>query len=187
MERSVGIFVGSLRAESINLALARALVRHAPEGLSFEWISIGDLPHYNADLEVDPPATVKALRKTVRALDALLVVTPEYNRSIPGVLKNAIDWASRPFAENSLARKPGGVIGSSPGPIGGAAAQQHLRNILTPLQVYLMGQPEAYIHFTPGAIDADGNVATDALQAILVRYMERYAEWIRRFERAGAD
>ena len=79
------------------------------------------------------------------------------------------------------------MIGSSPGPIGGAAAQQHLRNILTPLQVYLMGQPEAYIHFTPGAIDADGNVATEALQAILVRYMERYAEWIRRFERAGAD
>lgn len=187
MDRTIGVLVGSLRAESINLALARALVKHAPEGLTFEWVPIGHLPHYNADLEVDPPPPVRALRKSIRALDALLVVTPEYNRSVPGVLKNAIDWASRPFAENSLARKPGGVIGASPGPIGSATAQQHLRNILTPLQVYLMGQPEAYIHFTPGAIDAEGNVATEALQAILVRYMERYAEWIRRFDKAGLD
>src|ERR687884_441926 len=139
----VGYFVGSLSQSSINRVLAKALIRLAPDDLEFTEIPIGNLPLYNRDLDADYPPEATALKEAIAASDAVLFVTPEYNRSIPGALKNAIDWASRPYGQNSFTRKPSAMIGTSPGKIGTAVGQQHLRSILGYCNSPQMNSPEA--------------------------------------------
>jgi chromate reductase, NAD(P)H dehydrogenase (quinone) len=165
---TVGYFVGSLSSKSINRKLAQALVRVAPEGLEMREISYAELPLYNHDYDADYPPVARAFKEAIQTVDAVLFVTPEYNRSIPGALKNAIDWASRPYGQNSFTRKPSAVIGASPGKIGTAVGQQHLRSILGFCNSPQMTAIEAYIQFSPGLIDDEGNV-TDASTAEFLR------------------
>lgn len=174
----VGYFVGSLASTSINRKLADALIKLAPAGLEFEEIPIKDLPLYSSDYDGDFPAEAKALKDAVSRSHAILFVTPEYNRSIPGGLKNAIDWASRPWGANSFARKPTAVIGTSPGSIGTAVAQQSLRSVLSFLNAPQMNSPEAYITFTPDLIDAVGNVTNPSTEAFLRQFMEEFHDFI---------
>jgi chromate reductase len=177
-QRKIAVFVGSLRSESINRRLALALGRLAPSTLTFEHIRIDDLPLYNQDHDASPAETSRRLKREVEAADALLFVTPEYNRSIPGVLKNAIDIASRPYGKNSFAGKAAGVIGASVGTMGTALAQQHLRNVMAYLDVSVMGQPEAFIAFTDGLIDPAGEVTVDSTRQFLQGWITRYAAWV---------
>jgi chromate reductase, NAD(P)H dehydrogenase (quinone) len=160
----VGYIVGSLATASVNRKLAQALVRLAPAELEFVEIPIKDLPLYSYDYDAHYPAAGRALKHALASVDAVLFVTPEYNRSIPGGLKNAIDWASRPRGQNSFAGKPSAVIGASPGKLGTALAQQGLRAVLGYLNSPQMNTPEAYIHLTPGLVTDDGHV-TDASTA----------------------
>jgi NAD(P)H-dependent FMN reductase len=173
----VGYIVGSLATASINRKLARALIRLAPPDLELVEIPIKDLPLYSYDYDADFPAEGRALKDAIAAVDAVLFVTPEYNRSIPGGLKNAIDWASRPWGDNSFARKPSAVIGASPGRIGTAVAQQDLRSVLGYCNSPQMGTPEAYIQFAPGLITDAGEV-TDASTA---RFLRHFLEEFRAF------
>ena len=167
----VGYFVGSLATASINRLLAKALVRLAPPELQLVEISFRDLPLYSYDYDADFPPAAKAFKHAIADADAVLFVTPEYNRSIPGGLKNAIDWASRPWGQNSFARKPSAVIGTSPGAIGTAIAQQQLRSVLSFCNSPQMNAPEAYIQFKPGLITPDGQVTNDATAEFLRKYM----------------
>jgi len=168
---TVGYMVGSLARRSINRKLARALTRVAPPELVLHEIPIGDLPLYSYDYDADYPPAGRTLKNAIDAVDAVLFVTPEYNRSIPGALKNAIDWGSRPWGKNSFARKPSGVIGTSPGKIGTAVGQQHLRSILAFCNSPLMNAIEAYIQFTPDLITDDGEVTNDGTREFLSAYM----------------
>ena len=168
---SVGYFVGSLAKDSINRKLARALVRLAPEQLVMTEITFGDLPLYSYDYDDDYPPQAKRLKDGIAAVDAVLFVTPEYNRSIPGGLKNAIDWASRPWGKNSFTRKPSAVIGTSPGKIGTAVAQTHLRSIMAFCNSPLMNSIEAYIHFERGLITDEGEVTNDSTAEFLRAFM----------------
>lgn len=181
---NIAVLVGSLRKESFNRRLARAVERLAPTDISFKHLRIDDLPLYNQDFDKDYPAVCQQLKEQIKAADALLFVTPEYNRSIPGVLKNAIDIASRPYGTNAFAGKPGAVIGISVGATGTALAQQHLRNVLAYLDVPLLGQPEVFIKFTEGLIDGDGNVSADDTRKFLQNFVDRYVAWIRKNARA---
>jgi len=183
--RRIAVLVGSLRSQSINRRLALALERLAPHH-SFRPIAIDTIPLYNQDREADPPAEVVRLKQTIEACDALLFVTPEYNRSIPGVLKNAIDTASRPYGKNSFAGKPAGVIGTSSGAVGTALAQQHLRNILAYLDVPTMGQPEAFIQYSDGLIDDSGQVTKEATAKFLQTWVDKYLAWIEHIVTRGA-
>src|SRR5690349_11477197 len=167
---TVGYFVGSLARASINRKLALALTRLAPPELALREIPIGDLPLYSYDYDADYPPPARALKEHIAAVDAILFVTPEYNRSIPGGLKNAIDWASRPWGQNSFTRKPSGVIGTSPGAIGTAIAQQQLRSVLGFCNSPQMNAPEAYIQFKPGLIDDDGQVTDSSTAEFLRNY-----------------
>ncbi|MFO1314333.1 MAG: NADPH-dependent FMN reductase [Burkholderiales bacterium] len=167
----VGYLVGSLAKGSINRLLARALVRLAPPELRLTEIAFGDLPLYSYDYDADFPPAARAFKRALADADAVLFVTPEYNRSIPGGLKNAIDWASRPWGKNSFARKPSAVIGTSPGAIGTAVAQQQLRSVLSFCNSPQMNAPEAYIQFKPGLITEDGQVTNDATAEFLRNYM----------------
>ena len=176
----VGYFVGSLSSTSINRLLAKALVRLAPAELEMSEIPIKDLPLYSSDFDANYPPLGKALKDNIAASDAVLFVTPEYNRSIPGGLKNAIDWASRPWGTNSFARKPSATIGTSPGAIGTAVAQQHLRSLLSFCNSPQMNVIEAYIQFTPGLITADGEVTTESTQTFLRNYMKEFHAFITR-------
>lgn len=176
----VAVLVGSLREASINRRLARAVTRLAPQDFKFEQIQIGQLPLYNQDFDADYPAAGRQLKQQIEAADALLIVTPEYNRSIPGVLKNAIDVASRPWGTNSFAGKPGAVIGASIGAVGSALAQQHVRNVLAYLDVATLAQPEVFVHFKDDAlIDADGNISSAGTQEFLQGFVDRYVAWVR--------
>jgi chromate reductase len=177
---SVGYFVGSLSSTSINRLLAKALVRLAPPELALTEIPIKDLPLYSPDFDADYPPVARALKQSIADVDGVLFVTPEYNRSIPGGLKNAIDWASRPWGKNSFARKPSGVIGTSPGAIGTAVAQQSVRGVLCYCNSPLMNQVEAYIQFKPGLITADGEVTDEATQEFLRNYMMELHAFIAR-------
>ena len=177
----VGYLVGSLAKASINRLLAKALVRLAPPQLQLHEISFKDLPLYSYDYDADYPPVAKAFKQAIAESDAILFVTPEYNRSIPGGLKNAIDWASRPWGTNSFARKPSGVIGTSPGSIGTAVAQSHLRGVLCFCNSPLMNNVEAYIQFKPGLITADGEVTNDATAEFLRNYMTQFEGFIERF------
>ena len=167
----VGYLVGSLSSTSINRRLALALAGIAPPELELAEIPIRDLPMYSPDHDADYPAVAKAFKQAISDCDAVLFVTPEYNRSIPGCLKNAIDWASRPWGQNSFARKPSGVIGTTPGAIGTAVAQSHLRGVLCFCNSPLMNMVEAYIHFKPGLVSADGEVTDERTQEFLRNYM----------------
>jgi chromate reductase len=177
-KRKVAVLVGSLRKDSINRRLARAIEKLAPARFSFEHIGLGEVPLYNQDFDGNMPEPAQRLKRDIEAADALLFVSPEYNRAIPGVLKNAIDTASRPYGKNSFARKPGGVIGASVGSIGTAVAQAQLRTVLAYLDVPTLGQPEAYIHFTEGLIDEAGTVGNDKTRAFLQAWVDRYVGWV---------
>ncbi|MDT5399335.1 MAG: hypothetical protein QOK33_2566 [Mycobacterium sp.] len=177
---SVGYVVGSLSTESINRTLAEALIRLAPEHLKFVEIPIGDLPLYNRDFDADYPPAGRALKDAIAAVDAVLFVTPEYNRGIPGCLKNAIDWASRPYGTNSFAHKPSAVIGASPGKIGTAVGQQSLRSALTFCNSPQMTAPEAYVQVTPGLITDDGEVTDASTEQFLRDYMDAFGAFVTR-------
>ncbi len=167
----VGYFVGSLAKGSINRKLAKALVRLAPQELTFSEISFGQLPLYSSDYDADYPPVARAFKDSIAAAEAILFVTPEYNRSIPGALKNAIDWASRPYGQNSLTRKPCAIIGTSPGKIGTAIAQSHLRSILAFCNAPLMNSVEAYVQFEKGLVTDDGEVTKPETEKFLRKFV----------------
>jgi chromate reductase, NAD(P)H dehydrogenase (quinone) len=176
----VGYFVGSLATKSINRKLAKALTKLAPPSLEFTEISFKDLPLYSYDYDADFPPVARSFKDAVGAVDALLFVTPEYNRSIPGGLKNAIDWASRPYGTNSFTHKPSAVIGASLGAIGTAVAQQSLRSVLSFCNSPQMNAPEAYIQFTPGLVSDEGEVTVGSTEEFLRNYMAAFRSFIER-------
>ena len=175
----VAVIVGSLRRESLNQQLAGAAMRLAPSWISFKAIEIGDLPLYNQDDDDRPCAAVRRLRVDVKASQGLLFVTPEYNRSIPGVLKNAIDHGSRPYGESVWAGKPAALLGVSVGATGTALAQQHLRNVLACLDVPTMGVPEVFLQHAAGLFDADGGFGAGTL-AFMQGWVEHYLAWLKK-------
>lgn len=176
----VGYFVGSLSAKSINRTLAESLLRLAPEELEFTEIPIRDLPLYNHDLDDAYPEPARRLKEAIASVDAVLFVSPEYNRAIPGGLKNAIDWASRPWGKNSFAHKPSAVIGASPGKIGTAVAQQNLRSVLSFCDSPQMNAPEAYIQFTPGLFTEDGEITDATTEQFLRDFVTEFHQFIAR-------
>ena len=174
----IAVIAGSLRKDSFNRRLGSALARLAPPDFSFQLVRIDDLPLYNQDDDARPAEAVRRLKAQIGAARGLLFITPEYNRSIPGVLKNAIDHASRPYGQSAWAGKPAGVLGVSIGAIGTAVAQQHLRAILAYLDVPTLGQPEVFLQLTDELFDATGNIGP-ASRPFLQGWMDRYAEWVR--------
>ena len=174
----VGYFVGSLSSTSINRILATALITVAPEDLEFHEIGIAGLPLYSPDYDADFPPVAKALKQAIDDSDAVLFVTPEYNRSIPGALKNAIDWASRPWGQNSFNHIPAAVIGASPGQLGTALAQQSMRGVLSFCNARQMTAPEAYINFRPDAFGPDGVVLDESLRDFLATYMQEFHDYL---------
>jgi chromate reductase len=174
----VGYIVGSLATASVNRTLAKALIRLAPPELEFVEIPIKDLPLYSYDYDAHYPAAGRALKHALASVDAVLFVTPEYNRSIPGGLKNAIDWASRPPGQNSFTGKPSAVIGASPGKLGTALAQQSLRAVLGYCNSPQMNSPEAYIHLTPGLVTDDGEVTDVSTARFLQKFVAEFQKFI---------
>ncbi|HEY6596103.1 MAG TPA: NADPH-dependent FMN reductase [Asanoa sp.] len=174
----VGYFVGSLSSTSINRALAMSLIRLAPEDLEFHEIPIGNLPLYSPDYDRNYPPEAVALKDAIHQVQAVLFVTPEYNRSIPGALKNAIDWASRPWGQNAFDHIPAAVIGASIGQVGTALAQQSLRAVLSFCNARQMTAPEAYITFSPEVFPGNGEVADQALKAFLASYLSEFRDHI---------
>ena len=173
----IGVLIGSLRKGSFTRKTANALIALSPGHLSFEILEIGDLPMYNQDLEEAPPAAWSDFRVKVKNSDGFLFVTPEYNRSIPAVLKNAIDVASRPFGKNWWDGKPGAVVSVSPGALGGFGANHHLRQALVFLNVYTMAQPEAYIGGAAKLFDEHDNLTNDSTRDFLKKFMAAFGEW----------
>lgn len=175
---NIAVIVGSIRKDSFNKKLAGALEKLFPADFSFTHARIDDLPPYNQDDDASQAPSVVRLKGEIKAAQGLLFVTPEYNRSIPGVLKNAIDHASRPYGQSAWDGKAAGVIGTSVGPIGTALSQQHLRNILAYLNAPTLGQPEAFIHNKEGLYDADGNIG-EASRKFLQGWVDAYVEWVK--------
>ena len=180
MAKQIGYVIGSLRKESHNRKLANALIKLGPPDFNFKELRIGDLPLYNQDDDRSQAPEVQRFKSELRAVDAVMFVTPEYNRSIPGVLKNALDNASRPYGQNAWAGKPAGVIGASIGAISTAVAQLHLRTILAYLDMPTLGQPEVYIHIKDGFFDEAGNIANSDTRKFLHTWMDKYAAWVKR-------
>lgn len=180
----VGYIVGSLAKASINRKLAKALIKLAPEGMEFEEIVIGDLPLYSYDFDKDYPAEGKRLKAAIEKADGILIVTPEYNRSIPGALKNALDWASRPYGTNSFKHKPTAVIGASIGAIGTALCQANLRSVLGFLNAPQMNDVEAYIQMKEGLVTDDGEVTNEDTKTFLTHYMHQFHAFIGRMQMA---
>lgn len=176
--RDVAVIVGSLRKASINRMVANALAEPAPAGLKLGIVEIGQLPLYNQDGDDDPPAEWTAFRERVRAADSVLFVTPEYNRSVPAALKNALDVGSRPYGKSAWSGKPGAVVRASPGGIGGFGANHHLRQSLVFLDVPAMPQPEAYIGGADRLFDADGKLVNEETRKFLQGFMQSYAAWV---------
>ncbi len=170
----VAVVVGSNRRGSINRTLAQALTKLGDEELAFSFVEIGDVPLYNQDLEADLPTSVTCMKTAIEAADAVLFVTPEHSRSIPAVLKNAIDWVARPYGQNSWAGKPVAITGTSPGAIGTAVAQQHLRSILGDLGATVMGG-EAYVSFKPAMIGQNGDVDDKDVRGFLKSFIDQFA------------
>lgn len=177
--RDVAVFVGSLRRESWTRRIAVALARLAPEHLKLQIVEIGDLPLYNQDLETDsPPESWVRVRSRIRAADAVLFATPEYNRSVPAVLKNAIDVGSRPSGKAAWNGKPGAVVSVSPGALGAFGANHHLRQSLVFLDVPTLQQPEVYLGGVTNLVDEQGNITNDSTRAFLTKFMSAFAHWI---------
>jgi chromate reductase len=174
----IGIIIGSLRAGSFNRQLADAVRKLAGDRFLFEVIGIGDLPLYNQDDDAAFPAACVRFKQQIEACDALLFVTPEYNRSIPGVLKNAIDIGTRPGGSNAFAGKRAAIIGTSPGAHGTVSSQQHLRNVLAAVDLAVLPQPEIAVQFREGLVDAAGDIVDERLHKRLVLFLERFAAWL---------
>jgi chromate reductase, NAD(P)H dehydrogenase (quinone) len=172
------VIVGSLRKESFSLKIAKALTRLAPPSLQLDVVTLGGLSFYNQDLEATPPADWVNFRERIKKADAVLFVTPEYNRSVPGVLKNAIDVGSRPYGQSVFNGKPGGVISNSPGAIGGFGANHHLRQSLVFLNVPVLQQPEAYIGGIGDAFDEKGDLVKASLREFLEAYVKAFDTWV---------
>jgi chromate reductase, NAD(P)H dehydrogenase (quinone) len=177
----VAVLVGSLSKASLNRKMAHALIAVAPASLVLSIVEIGELPLYTPDFEGDPPAAVRTFRDQIRAADALLFVTPEYNRSVPGVLKNAIDVGSRPYGKSVWAKKPTAVVSVSPGAIGGFGANQHLRQSFVFLDVPAMPAPEAYIGGAGTMFDEQGALTNESTRGFIGKFMQAFAEWVQRF------
>jgi chromate reductase len=174
---TIGVIVGSLRKASFNRQLAQALVGLLPSGAQAEFIEIGELPLYNQDLDSNLPEPVQRFKAAVAGVDAILFVTPEYNRGIPGVLKNAIDWGSRPYGQSVWGGKPAGVAGASPGAIGTALSQAQLRNVLSAVGVQVLPLPEVFFHFAGEPFDAQGGVTDARTRQFLQGFVDRFVHW----------
>jgi chromate reductase len=178
--KNVAVLLGSLSENSINKVLAKAIEKLAHGRLHFDYLDIAALPFYNNDLWDNPPAAVTELKRRVEAADAVLIVTPEFNRSFPGLIKNALDWGSRPYGQNSWTGKPLALAGASVGAIGTAAVQSQLRSVLPVLGFVVMGQPELYFHFKPELIDEHFEITDDQSRAFLAGFVDSYVAWIAR-------
>jgi len=178
--RDVVVIVGSLRKESLNRKMAKALRTMAPASMKLEIVEIGDLPLFNADLEANPPPAAVAFKARVKKADAVLFVTPEYNRSVPGALKNAIDVGSRPKGQSAWEGKPCAIVSVAPGAIGAFGANHHLRQSMVFLNMPAMQQPEAYIGGADKLFDAEGNLANDSTRAFMQKFLDALAAWIDR-------
>lgn len=178
-QSQIAVIVGSLRRESYNRRLATALVKLAPAELEFKQLKIDDLPLYNQDDDENPAESVKRLKSEIKAAQGLLFVTPEYNRSMPGVLKNALDHASRPYGQSAWDGKPAGVVGASIGSIGTAVAQQHLRNSLAYLNVPTLGQPEVFLQVNDRFFDQSGGFASADTKTFLQGWMDQFVAWVK--------
>jgi chromate reductase len=178
--RTIAVLVGSISRDSINARVVEALKILGKDRFEFVNVRIDDFPLFNVDIAKEPPAAVLRMKAEVAAADAVLISTPEHNRSIPAALKNAIDWGSRPAGQSCWIGKPGAVMGVSTGPTGTAAAQQHLRAIVSPQQVVMMGQPELYLHWKEGFLNEAGEVSDEAVRKRLGLFLERFQSWIER-------
>ena len=176
--RNVAVIVGSLRKESFNRKMAKAMIAMAPSTLKLEMVEIGQLPHYNQDFEADPPQEAKDFRGRIQQADAVLFVTPEYNRSMPGVLKNAIDVASRPSGKSAWNGKPGAILSLSPGALGAFGANHHLRQSLVAVNVPAMPQPEAYIGGAAKMFSDTGAIINDDTREFVNKFLQAFAQWI---------
>src|ERR1700694_4013992 len=174
----VVVIVGSLRKESFSLKVANALAKLAPDTLKLDVVTLYGLSFFNQDLEAAPPADWRAVREKIQKSNGVVFVTPEYNRSIPGVLKNAIDVASRPYGKSSFLGKPTGIISNSPGPLGGVSAAKHLQNILPGISGPILGQPEIYLNGVGDAFDDKGQLIKEALQKVLQQYVDAFAAFV---------
>ena len=181
MSTQIAVLIGSLRGDSYNRRLAQAVQRLAPKEFSFKELQIDALPPYNQDEETRPHPAVTRLKSDIRESQGVIFVTPEYNRSLPGVLKNAIDHASRPYGDSAWAGKPAGIIGASIGAIGTAVAQQHLRGVLGYLDMPTLGQPEVYLKVDDKFFDASGAIAQGDSKKFLQSWMDAYVAWVKRF------
>ncbi len=178
--KSVAVLVGSLRRESINRKFAHSVSLLAGDRLRFQFAEIGDLPLYNEDLWQAPPEPVLRMKREVEAADGVLFVTPEYNRYFTPAIKNAIDWGTRPWGQNSWEAKPASIIGASPGAIGTAAAQNALKGLLIVCDMVLMGQPEVYFSYKPELFGADGAISDERTRTLLNAWIDRFEAWIER-------
>lgn len=176
--KTVAVIVGSLRRDSINRKFAESLAKLAAGKLQFKFVEIGDLPLYNEDLWANPPESVLRMKREVEAADAVLFVTPEYNRYFSPAIKNAIDWGTRPWGKNSWSGKPAAVIGATPGATGASAGQNSLKALLTVVDTILMGQPEVYFTYKPELFDDSNNVVDEETRAFLSGWVDRFAMWI---------
>ena len=183
---TIGVFVGSLSRQSINRRLADALIAMASRDFSMRIVRIDDLPLYNRDDDPNPAEPVKRLKREISASDGILFVTPEYNRSIPGVLKNALDHGSRPYGQSAWAGRPAGMVGASTGAPGTSMAQQHLQNILAYLDMPTLGQPEVYLQVKDGTFDENGGLADAGTEKFLRSWMERFVAWVHAHARQHA-
>lgn len=177
-QKKIAVFVGSLRKESFSRKMAKALIKISPESLKLEIVEIGELPIYNQDFDDKPPVAYTKFREFLRKFDGVLFVTPEYNRSVPAVLKNAIDVGSRPYGQSAWDGKPGAVMSVSPGAIGGFGANHHLRQSLVFLNVPTMQQPEAYIGNADKLFDGNGNLTNDSTREFITKFMQAFAAWV---------
>jgi chromate reductase len=178
--RTIAVVVGSISRDSINRRVAEALTLLGKDRFAFVDVRIDDFPLFNMDIAKDPPPPIVRMKKEIADADGVIFATAEHNRSVPAALKNAIDWGSRPAGQSCWIGKPTGILGASTGQTGTAAAQQHLRNILSPQQMVMMGQPELYLHWKEGLIDATGQVTDEAVKKRLELFLERFAAWVER-------
>src|ERR1700757_2238411 len=180
---NVVVIVGSLRKESFSLKIANALTKLAPDALKLNVVTLHDISFFNQDLEAAPPADWLAFREMIQKSNGVLFITPEYNRSIPGVLKNAIDVASRPYGKSCFLGKPAGIISNSPGPLGGVSAAKHLQNILPGISGPIMGQPETYLNGIGDAFNEKGELIKEPVQKLLQQYLEAFAAFVEKLSK----